>query len=285
MDHTPEPSSPPPANRPAVDDVQLETLLRQSLAEHVAGISPSPNALPHLNARLDAARPLKRWPIPLRLAGAVAAALLLLAFLTPVGRLAAAGMHDAAQRIITTVKQIASGDNDASNTPPNVPSATGALGSRTAPTNDAGSPTTVGTVNPAPATSIRVPSGTPSQVSPRSPTPTPHVSAQPSGTAPSINTRLQNSPVAPTPTPTATEATTVSTSPTTAVGRTATPVSQRDAPAAKPAALLTATPVTHGPKTVEPPGRDPPKDAGKNRSTQCALLRDAPAACRKNAHR
>ena len=230
MDHIPEPFPASPSNPSTMDEALLETLLRQTIAEHVADVPSSPNALPRLNARLDAAHPPKWWSVSMRLAGAVAAVLLLLAFLTPVGRLAAAGIHDAAQNVITSVKQIASGDSSASSTPPNAPSATGVVGSRTAPTNGAGSPTTVGTANPALPTRAGTPASTASQVAPLPASP--RATVQPTGTAPAINTRLENTPpAAATTLPIATE----------------TPVNQTDAPAAKPATLLTATPVTNGP--------------------------------------
>lgn len=221
MDHTPEPFPAAPPNPPAWDEAQWDALLRQTLAEHAAGVPPSPNALPRLNARLDAARPPKRWSLPLRLAGAVAAALLLLVFLTPVGRLAAAGVHDAAQSVIMTVKGIASGGSNERSTSPNGPSATNALGSRTAPTNGASSPASGGTANPALPTRTGTPSGTASQVVPLPASP--RATVQPTGTAPAINTRLDNTPSATTtPSPTATESTATSARPITAVSGTAT---------------------------------------------------------------
>jgi hypothetical protein len=277
MDQTPEPLPTSPPHPPPTEEARFDALLRRTITEQVRDVAPAPNALPRLNARLDAARPLTRWPLPLRWAGAAVAALLLLAFLTPVGHLAAAGVHNATQTIITTVKQIASGDNGAKSTPPNTPSATSALGSRTAPTNDVGSPTSSGTANPAPATATRAgtPSGTASQVAPLPPSP--RATAQPTGTPLAINTRLESTP------PTATEPPAASTPVMPAGSGAATPTRQTEAPAAKPSALLTATPVTHGPKTVAPPGRDAAGEADKNRGTQCTNGGNASAACRKNA--
>ena len=234
MDHTPEPFPVSPSNPPVLDEAQLDALLRQTIEEQVASVIPPSGALPRLNARLDVADPPKRWSGPLRLAGAFATALLLLALLTPVGRLAAAGVHDAAQTVITTVKQIASGDSGARTTPPNAPSATGGLGSRTAPTNGAGSPATGGTANPALATRAGTPSGTASQVAPLPASP--RTTAQPTGTASAINTRLENTPSA-----------AATTSPTATASGTATPVNQTVAPSPKPPAQLTATPIGRGP--------------------------------------
>ena len=102
---------PPP---PVPDDARLASLLSETFAEQAAGVTPAPDALARLNARLDAraaARPW--WAGHLRLAGAAAAALILLALLTPVRHLAAAGVHNAARAVvttITTVRDIATGD-------------------------------------------------------------------------------------------------------------------------------------------------------------------------------
>jgi len=186
------------------DDPALETLLRQTFREETARVTLPADALPRLNARLDAANPPRRWTGPLRLAGAVAVAALLLALFTPIGRLAAAGVRDAAQTVVTTVRQIASGDGNGDGTPPSgtaAPRATNASGSSVAPTTGAptGGTPAVGTASPV----IGTPVGTPD---PAIPTPTPRATdqpaasgtpvgtaiataAQPSGAAPPVGTR------------------------------------------------------------------------------------------------
>lgn len=219
MDRTPEPSPPPIA-----DEARLETLLRQTLAERAAGVTTPPDALPRLNARLDAANPPRRWFGPLRLAGAVAAALVLLALLTPVGRLAAAGAQTAAQTIVTTVRQVTSRDGDGSTTPPRgtapAPNATDASASRIVPTTGAGSPATGGTAHPSPSSRAGTPAGTASQVAPLSPTP-----------------RATDQPAASTPPGAAVTATAT---PTVAVKGTATPVGETT-PSTPPAARRAET--------------------------------------------
>lgn len=162
MHHPPEPSSTSPGP-PLPDEPEMEKLLRQTLREEAGRATIPSDALGRLSARLDAARPLRRWFGPLRLAGAVAFALLILALVTPVGRLAAAGVHTATRTIITTVKQIASGDGSGS--PPvratvSAPNATRASASGTAATRGSGSPATGGTANPV-ATGTGTPTGTP----------------------------------------------------------------------------------------------------------------------------
>lgn len=249
MDHPPEPLPPsPPPSGPVADEARLETLLRQTIAEQTADVAPSPDALPRLNARLDAAHAPKRWLAPFRLAGAVAVALILLALVTPVGRLAAAnvthGVQNTAQTVITTVKQIASGTSDSGTPPPQgtlpAPSATGAPASRTAPTNGAGSPVIGTAVNPSSVTRTGTPSGAGSAVAPVSPTPL-------------IGTRAANTPASaaatasapatvatPGTSPTATIATTT---PSTVIEGKVTPVHETVSPA----------PIAHPTETVSPP--------------------------------
>ncbi len=192
MDHTPEPLPSPPPGPLIADEAHLETLLRQTFAEQAAGVTAPPDALHRLNARLAAAAPTKRRVAPFRLAAALACALVLLAFLTPVGRLAAAGVHTAAETIATTVKQIASSNSDT--TPPRgtapAPIATDFSASRTAPTNGAESPAVGGTANPSPSSRVGTPAGTASQVAPLSPTPTPHATGQPVATSTATGTAI-----------------------------------------------------------------------------------------------
>lgn len=199
MDHTPEP--PPPSsspNTPIVDEAQLETLIRQTIAEQTVDVATIPNALPRLNARLDAAHTPKRWFGPFRLAGAVSIALILLALVTPVGRLAAAnvthGVQNAAQTVITTVKQIASRTNDSGTPPPQgtlpAPNATGAPASRAVPTNGVGSPASGTVANPSSVTRTGTPAGAASQIVPLSPTPTPRATNQPTATGTAVETTI-----------------------------------------------------------------------------------------------
>lgn len=197
MDHTPEPLPPSPSpSAPVGDEAQLETLLRQTIAEQTADVATLPDALPRLNARLDATRAPTRWFGPLRLVGAVAVALILLALVTPVGRLAAAnvthGVRSATQTIITTVKQIASGTSDNGTPPPQgtlpAPNATGASASRAVPKNGVGSAISGTAANPSSVTRTGTPAGAASQIVPLSSTPTPHAADQPTATGAAIGT-------------------------------------------------------------------------------------------------
>lgn len=142
-----------PAGGP--DDARLTSLLAETLAERGGRVAPAPDALARLNTRLDARRAARPWWAGrLRLAGALAAALLLLALVTPVRHLAAAGAHSAAQAVvttITTVRDFATGDNGSdkpSVTPnsPGTPAATGAVtGSAVAPSPTGSSTSPLGT--------------------------------------------------------------------------------------------------------------------------------------------
>ena len=215
MDHTPQSAPTPPSNSSPLDDPALGTLLRQTFQEETARVALLPDALPRLNARLDAANPPRRWPGALRLAGAVAVAALLLALFTPVGRLAAAAAHNAAQTIVTTVRQVTSGDGNGDSTPPSsgtaiAPRATNASGSSAAPTNGAGSPATGGTANPTGATTgspvtgtVNPVIGTPAGTATRAVATPIGTAIQPSGAAAPVGTRTGTaSPTAATATPT-----------------------------------------------------------------------------------
>ena len=138
----------PPTTTP--DDARLAALLTATFTEQAERAIPAPDALVRLNTRLDAgasARPW--WAGHLRLAGAVAVALLVLVLVTPVGRLAAAGIHNAAQAVVTTitnVKDFATGDggNDSSSptpNPPGTPAPTGAVNGSAIATSPTGSNT------------------------------------------------------------------------------------------------------------------------------------------------
>ncbi len=245
MDHPPEPLPPlPPPTPPVADDARLEMLLRQTITEQTAGVVLSPDALPRLNARLDAASVPRRWFGPFRLAGAVAVALILLALATPAGRLAAAnvthGVQNATETVITTVKQVVSGGSGSgsdSGTPPphgTLPAtnATSAPASRTAPTNGAGSPASGTAANPSSVTRTGTPADAGSAIAPVSPTPL-------------IGTRAANTPASAAATASATAtvatpgtsptATIAATTPTTAIKGTTPPVETASpAPIARP---------------------------------------------------
>ena len=117
------------------EDARLTSLLSETLAEQAGRAAPAPDALVRLNAQLDAresARPW--WAGHLRLAGALAVALLLLALITPIRHFAAAGVHNAAQAVVTTitnVRDFATGGGSDKPTPtakpPGTPAATGAV--------------------------------------------------------------------------------------------------------------------------------------------------------------
>jgi hypothetical protein len=147
------------------DDAHLDALLADTLAERATEIAPAPDALPRLNARLDQLRSGRPWWMGrLRWAGAIAVALLLFAVVTPVGRLAAAGLANATRAIIVTVKEIATGDDGggkAPTTPASVPSTGSGSAVATAPagssTRPSGSATTEATV---PGTAVGTPRGT-----------------------------------------------------------------------------------------------------------------------------
>jgi len=255
MDHPPEPLLPsPPPNHSGADEARLETLLRQTIAEQTADVAPSPDALPRLNARLDAAHAPKRWFGPFRLAGAVAVALILLALVTPVGRLAAAnvthGVQNATETVITTVKQIVSGGSgsgsgsgsDSSTPPPHgtlpATNATSAPASRTAPTNGAGSPASGTAANPSSVTRTGTPADAGSAVAPVSPTPL-------------IGTRAANTPAsaAATASATATVAT-PGTSPTATIAATTPTTAIKGTP---PVETVSPAPIARPTGTVSPP--------------------------------
>lgn len=250
MDHPPEPLPPlPPPSSLVADEARLETLLRQTIAEQTAGVVLSPDALPRLNARLDAASVPRRWFGPFRLAGAVAVALILLALVTPVGRLAAAnvthGVQNATETVITTVKQVVSGGSGSgsdSGTPPphgTLPAtnATSAPASRAAPTNGAGSPASGTAANPSSVTRTGTPAGAGSAVAPVSPTPL-------------IGTRAANTPTsAATASATATVAA-PGTSPTATIAATTPTTAIKGTP---PVETVSPAPISHPAGTVSPP--------------------------------
>lgn len=223
----PEPAAQPPEALPP------DALIRATLHEQAAGVVPAPDALARLNARLDAAAPpQRRWrAFRPRLLAAFAAALVVILVATPIGRLAAAGITGATQAIITTVREITTG-NETSKTGSAVPgtaspaagsvavplptSGTGSPGARgTAPrgSTTAGTPTlplgavpSAGTVVPT-AVRATVPPGirenAPTSTSPRPAT------ASPTGAAPGGTPNTEPapaSPPAPSPLPTPTRA-------------------------------------------------------------------------------
>lgn len=318
----PLPPSPPP-RVPVMDEARLEALLRQTIAEQTADVATAPDALPRLNARLDATHAPKRWFGPLRLAGAVAVALILLALVTPVGRLAAANVtHDvrnAAQTVITTVKQVVSGTSDSGTPPPQgtlpAPNATDASASRAAATNGAGSPASGTVANPSSVTRTGTPSGAASQVVPVSPTPTPRATDQPTATGAAVGTATATAPPpgsAPLPGPRATNtpapaaattsptsaaatavtpatvatpgtdptATLATTTPTPAIKGGETPVHEAVSPAPIPSPRTTA-PIARSTETVTLPGLAPTGADAKGRNDQCAGQQDVATACPK----
>lgn len=191
MDHPPKisPAGPEPAAQ-SPEASRLDDLIGAALKEQANRAIPAPDALARLNARLDAATPApKRRIFRPRLVAAFAAALVVILIVSPVGRLAAAGVTNATQAIITTVREITTGGSD-NPTPrtgsPGAPSrasgsATTSLSTKSVGSPDArgtiasGSPTSVGTatgttiagtVTP-PAAGTTVPTGTPANTTPR----------------------------------------------------------------------------------------------------------------------
>ncbi len=309
----------PPQTSPVPDGSPLETLLRQTFQEETARVTLPADALPRLNARLDAANPPRRWIGPLRLAGAIAVAVLLLALFTPVGRLAAAGVHNAAQTIVSTVKQIASGDGNGDSTPPSgtaLPRATNASGSSVAATTGVGSPPTGGAANPTGTTT----NGSPAVGTARPVVGTPAgtaiaTAAQPSGAAPPVGTQTatamgavaatataSSTPATTTPATAIVVITTATTTPTTATvvatataaptlaitpvasptvgGKgSATPTGETVSPAPLPPSLRSGTPAAYPSVTVVPPAPERAESETQDRNDQCKGQKE-PSLCR-----
>lgn len=273
---------------------RLDTLIGETLREQADGVTPAPDALSQLNARLDAAAPApKWWALRPRLVGAFAAALILLVIFTPVGRLAAAGVQNATQTIITTVKEIATGSNDdrpkTQPGTPIVPSRANGSSTTLMPTNGIGSPGATGTIGGTGTTgTIGIgtpgPSGTPGAMTTATPTgtatQTPTVNIAPIASATTLPQRPTDTtggttpaPATPirregTPTPATEPASQVSTqtsNPSSAPSATSTSTTSPAAftPATTtPAATATRTGTTTGTTTGSAPVATPPSRSG-----------------------
>lgn len=264
MEHRPEHM--PPSSEAAASPQgasRLDALIGETLREQADGVIPAPDALSQLNARLDAAAPAPKWWAPRpRLVGAFAAALILLVIFTPVGRLAAAGVQNATQTIITTVKEIATGGNDdrpkTQPGTPIVPSRANGSSTTLMPTNGIGSPGATGTIGGT-GTTGTIGIGTPG----------PSGTTAPSGT-PDATTTAPATPIrrADTPTPATEPASQVSTqtsSPSSAPSATSTSTTSPAASTAAtttPAATATRTGTTTGTTTGSAPVATPPSRSG-----------------------
>ncbi len=264
MEHRPERTSPSsePAGSPQGTS-RLDALIGETLRERADGVAPAPDALAQLNARLDAAAPApKWWALRPRLVGAFAAALILLVIFTPMGRLAAAGVQNATQTIITTVKEIATGGNDdrpkTQPGTPIVPSRANGSSTTLMPTNGIGSPGATGTIGGT-GTTGTIGIGTPGPSGTTAPSGTPDATT----TAPATPIRREG-----TPTPATEPASQVSTQTSSLSSAPSATSTSTTSPAAStpatttPAATATRTGTTTGTTTGSAPVATPPSRSG-----------------------